>query len=412
MTPAPPRLWNRNFVSYWLGLAGTALGDAGIYVALPFLVLESGGDARILAAVLVAGTAPRFLGPAIGALADRVPLAMPVSLAALSRTVLFAALGGVALTGALPMWLLFVGAAGNGLLTMFVFAAGNVALPHLVRREDLARANGLVQGVTMGLPLVGLGAAGALVGTAGPAAVVCLAAPLFLVMAVAATQIRFPAVDEAARSTPWLADMQRGAEFLFARGPLVFLLGSSFVLNASLNALNVVIPILMERTGRGAAGYGLFESLISAGLLVGIVLVGLVGSRIRPSLQIGVSQLVFAAGFGLMALSPGTYTYVGGAVLGMGLGIGEVAILTLIQLAVPDGLRGKVMGVAFAFNAAGLTFGAWIAGIGLELSTPATIFGAAAVLGLVMCSAWTVMNLRDPGALARLGQPMEAASGD
>lgn len=412
MTNPPQRLWNRDFLLYWLGLAATALGDAGIYVALPFLVLESGGDARTLAVVLVAGTAPRFLGPVIGGLADRIPLAAPVGLAALLRTALFATLGGVALAAALPIWLLFAAAGINGLLTLFVFSAGNVALPHLVRREDLGRANGLVQGVTMGLPLVGLGAAGALVGTLGPATVVCVAAPLFLVMAAAATQIGFPAVDPAARSTPWVADMRRGAAYLFARGPLVFLLGSSFVLNASLNALNVVIPVLMERNGRGAAGYGLFESLISAGILVGIVAVGLVGSRIRPSAQIGVSQLVFASGFALMAIPHLAWTYAGGAVLGIGLGIGEVAILTLVQLAVPDGLRGKVMGVAFAFNAAGLTFGAWIAAVGLELSTPSVIFGTAATLGLLMCAAWTVMRLRDPGSLARLGRPAAGASGD
>lgn len=412
MTEAPTHLWNRNFASYWLGLAATALGDAGVYVALPFLVLAGGGDAQTLAAVLVLGTAPRFLGPVIGSLADRVPLRLPVAGAALLRTVLFALLGFVALGTSLPLWLLFVAAPINGLLTLFVFAAGNVALPRLVPRSDLARANSLVQGVTMGLPLVGLGAAGAAVATVGPALVLCIAAPLFLLMAFAALLIRFPDVDPATRETPWLADMWRGAAFVLTRGPLAFLLISSFALNASLNALNVVVPILMERNGRGAAGYGIFESLISAGILVGIFLVSLIGSRLRARVQIGVAQLLFAIGFGIMALGGLAATFGGGIVLGLGLGIGEVAILTLVQLAVPDGMRGKVLGVAFTANAAGLTFGAWAAGAALDTVPPTTIFAAAAVLGATMCAAWTLLQVRDPRSLDRLTASATPTPGD
>lgn len=412
MTEAPTRLWNRDFLPYWLGLAATALGDAGVYVALPFLVLTSGGDAQTLAAVLVLGTAPRFLGPVIGSLADRVPLRIPVAAAALLRTVLFGLLGFVSLSTSLPLWLIFVAAPINGLLTLFVFSAGNVALPRLVPRDDLARANSLVQGVTMGLPLVGLGAAGAAVATLGPARVVCIAAPMFLLMAFAALRIRFPEVDPATRATPWLADMRRGAAFVLGAGPLAFLLLSSFALNASLNALNVVVPILMERNGRGAAGYGLFESLISAGILVGIFLVSLIGSRLRARLQIGIAQLLFAIGFGIMALGGLAATFGGGIVLGIGLGIGEVAILTLVQLAVPDGMRGKVLGVAFAANAAGLTFGAWAAGAALDTVAPTTIFGTAAVVGATMCAAWTMLQIRDPRALDRLTEAAAPASGD
>lgn len=412
MDPSPARLWNRNFCRYWLGLAATALADAGIYVALPFLVLDSGGDAGTLATILVLGSAPRFLGPLIGSLADRVPLRVPIAAAAILRTVLFGALGTVAFASELPLWVIFVAAPLNGLLTLFVFSAGNVALPHLVPREDLARANGLVQGVTMGLPLVALGVAGVLVATAGPAAVVCIAAPLFLVMGGAALAMRFPPVADEARATPWVTDLRRGAAFVFTRRPLVFLLLSSFVLNASLNALNVVVPILMQRNGRGAAGYGLFESLISVGILAGIVAVGLLGARVRPRTQIGLSQLLFALGFRIMASGGLPFILAGGVVLGIGLGLGEVAILTLVQLAVPDGMRGKVMGVAFTINAVGLATGAWVAGVALDATSSNATFAAAALLGALLCTAWTWLQIADPTSLDRLtraGMPTTGA---
>ena len=411
MEHASRPLWNRDFLSYWFGLAATALADAGIYVALPFLVLAAGGGSETLATVLVLGTAPRFLGPVIGTLADRVPLRWPVAAAAASRGVLFAVLGLVALRGDLPLGWIFAAAPLNGLLTLFVFSAGNVALPHLVAREQLGRANGLVQGATMGLPLVGLGAAGAAVAAFGPAAVICGAAPLFLVLMGAAARIRFPAVDPETRATPVLADLKRGVGFLAGRTPLLLLLVSSFVLNAALNALNVTVPILMERNGRGAAGFGWFESLISAGILIGILVVATSGSRWRSRTQIAASQILFAGGFGIMAMGGLAATYVGGAVLGIGLGIGEVAILTLVQLAVPDGIRGKVLGVAFTANAAGLTSGAWVAGQALAVTSETTIFGVAAILGAGLCALWIGLQALAPKALDRLVSTGTMATG-
>lgn len=390
----PDRLWNRSFAAYWIGIVCTALGDAGLFVALPFLVLEAGGGAGTLATVLALGAAPRFLGPLVGTLADRVPLRLPVAGASLLRTGTFAALGAVAIAGHLPIALLFAAAPLNGLLTTFVFSAGNVALPHLVPRTSLARANGLMQGATMGLPLVGFGAAGAAVAAFGPGIVVLAVAPLFAVMAASALLVRFPAVAAAAREQTYVEDLRRGAAFVLGHAPLAFLLVASLVINASLNALNVIVPIVMDRAGAGAAGYGLFEAIVSGGLLGGIVAVGALGARVVPRLQIAVAQGLFVLGFAAMAGGSLPAMYAGGAVLGIGLGMGEVAVVTLLQLAVPDGLRGKAVGVVMTANAAGLTLGAAAAGPLLAWGSASSVFAGAAALGGGVLVAWLLVAFR------------------
>jgi MFS family permease len=64
----------RSFWLYWSGLSLTALGDATVYVALPFLALATAahpGSAEVVGLVVLAGSLPRFLGPLLGGLADR-----------------------------------------------------------------------------------------------------------------------------------------------------------------------------------------------------------------------------------------------------------------------------------------------------------------------------------------------------
>lgn len=166
----PQSLWNRDFLAYWLGIALTALGDAFVLVALPFLVLEITGSPSALASVVLLSTLPRFLGPITGALADRWHLRLPLICSSLLRSSLLAALALLYLAGALPIWLIYLAAPLNGLLTSFIFAAGTVLVPNLVPRAQLGRANSFMQAALMGVPLLGLGVAGALVALLGWAA--------------------------------------------------------------------------------------------------------------------------------------------------------------------------------------------------------------------------------------------------
>src|SRR5690625_3680442 len=187
-----PRLWTRDFLAYWLGIALGALGDAFVLVALPYLVLEITGSPGALATVVLLGAIPRFLSPVTGAIADKIHLRLPVIVGALLRAGLFAGLALLALAGLLPAWTIYAAAPFNALLMSFTAAAGMVLLPSVVHRSQLQRANGFLQGAMMGVPLLGLGAAGALVGFLGTAPTLLIASPALLALGLAALFIRFP----------------------------------------------------------------------------------------------------------------------------------------------------------------------------------------------------------------------------
>ncbi len=404
----PARLFNRDFVPYWLGIAISAIGDALVYVALPFLVLRldvaAGSQAGTLATVMVLGSLPRFAGPVIGALADRLPLRLPLAAGAAVRALLFAAVAALALQGQLALWALYLAAFLNGSLTIFTFAGGNVALPHLVPAARLAQANSLMQAATMGLPLIGLGAGGALVATVGAPLTVAFATPCFLALTVCVLMVRFPPpAPSAGRSLG--VDLLAGLGFLRRRPALNLLLVGTLVLNAALNLLNVLMPLLMERQGAGARGYGLFESLISAGTLLGIVAVTVLSRRVPTRWLVTASQATLALGFVVLASGTLVRWLAGGVVLGVGLGVGEVASITLLQLVVPDGMRGKVLGVVFPANAAGLALGAAVAGaLGERVAPSASFLGAAALVGLLALT-WGLLSGR-----FREDEPMPAVA--
>ena len=403
----PQGLWNRNYLAYWLGIALTALGDAFVLVALPFLVLELTGSPEALATAVLLGTLPRFLGPVTGALADRLHLRLPLMASSVLRGALFAGMALLFMNGSLPLWIIYAGALLNGLLTSFIFAAGMVLVPNLVPRSELARANSFMQAALMGLPLVGLGAAGALVGVLGVGGTILVASPCLLALFVAAIFIRFPATVEAPSGVDFLGDMLAAGRFLLGSGPLAFLLVMSLFLNACLNILNVTMPVVMERIGRGAQGFGFFETSFSAGMLVGIVAVSLVAKALPARFQISVAQVFLALGLAVLALG-GFSTYLaGGFVLGIGLGFSEVAAVTLIQLAVPDGMRGKVLGIIFTVNALGLSLGAWIAGALVGLVPMATIYLAASATVALIAVCWTLLHVQQREQLERM---MEAAA--
>jgi MFS family permease len=383
-------LWNKNFSLYWFGIASAALGDALIYIALPFLVLDISGSPKALATTILLGSLPRFLGPVLGTLADRLHLKLPLTCATFLRASLFIVLSYLALQERLSQEMIYGAALLNGLITYFVFAAGNVLLPTLVPQAQLTRANSFVQGAMQGVPLVGLGLAGAMVATFGATVTILLATPLLAIFTLLLPWIKFPASRQGGISRGFLKDLGSAAKFIRGDSRLSFLVLSTFILNAALNIVNVTMPVLMERLGQGAKGYGFFEAVLALGVLLGIACVSLIGERIPLVYRISIGKGLFGLGFVLLAFGGFSWFVTGAFVFGLGLGFTEVAAVTFSQLLIPDGMRGKVLGLKLSSGALGLTLGAWLGGQVVQTTNLA--YTVAATAALVVCLAWTLLN--------------------
>jgi MFS family permease len=391
-TDTTDKLWNKNFSLYWLGIASAALGDALIYIALPFLILDISNSPKALATTILLGSLPRFLGPVLGTLADRLPLKIPLTVATFIRASLFIVIGYLALQQELSQWMIYGAALLNGLITYFVFSAGSVLLPTLVPQNQLARANSFTQAAMQGIPLIGLGVAGAMVAAFGSSLTILFATPFLAVFTVVIPFLTFPTRKRDHVKSSFARDLLSAATFIRKDSRLSFMVLTTLILNLTLNTVNVTMPVLMERLGQGARGYGLFEATLALGVLLGIGCVSLIGERVPLVYKVSIGKGLFGLGFVLLAFGSFSWFICGAFFLGLSLGFTEVAAMTFSQLIIPDGMRGKVLGLKLSSGALGLTLGAWLGGQVAQYTELAYTVSAVAVF--ILCVAWTLLNVQ------------------
>lgn len=383
---------SRAFWTYWAGLVLTALGDAIISVALPFLVLALGRGQEVIGLIVLAGSLPRFLAPLLGGLADRLS---PRPLLMVSGGV---RAGGAGLIGLLALdspasLVLLAGLAFlNGLFATLAYATGSALVPRIVPPSHLARANSLVSGALMGVPLAGYGLAGVLIHLVGAAGTLLISVPLLLGLVLGALALpRGGAAGTGGRVQP-LRDFREGLGVIRASPVLLGLLGMSFALNLAMNVMNVRAPLHMTQHGRGAADYAIFEMVISGAVLGGIALVTPLLARFASDAVIGTGRWILVAGTLGFVFTPVAVWWVTAAVFGLGLGLLEVAATTRSQQLVPRELRGRVVGSLMGINALGLTLGAGLAAQPLE--TAALMLGLTLTLTLLALS-WPLAVRRE-----------------
>jgi MFS family permease len=280
-----------------------------------------------------------------------------------------------------------------GLLAVFSYAAGSVLVPQIVKQEHLARANSLVQGAMMGLPLVGYGLGGGLVASMSAATTLLIGAVCFLLFTLSLWLVTVPSrqLNDVGN---FFSDLAEGARFLFLQHPtlsLIMLL--SFMLNAALINLNITMPIEMTRLGYGARGYGIFEMISSASILVGIGLVSMMAGKIRPQLLVGIGSGLLAIGLAVLTGHSYSWFLTGASILGLGLGILEVSGITLLQIVVPERLLGKILGINFTANALGLSGGAYFTRQLADLPL-SYVYGGFALIVFATALMWSVVSFR------------------
>ena len=332
-----------------------------------------------------------------GALADnrdrRSIVAIAQGAACLAAAGLALATASEAATLALLLATAFALAVGRS----FESPANMALLPSLVPREiypsavvvnAVARNLGFVSG-----PMVsGLLVARAGIPSAYAAAAACLAISVLLL-----ARLPTPAPAGDTRSPISLGAIREGIAFVRSR-PVVLGSMTLDMLGVVFAGSTALLPVFAREILRvDAQGYG----LLAASLWIGTSLMTAILLVRRPPERPGRALFVAVAVFGLATLVFGLSTafplsMAALVVAGMADEVSMVARSTIIQLATPDALRGRVSSVNMVFIGASNELGAAESGYlaALTSATFSVVFGGFACLGVLGVVIWRVPGLR------------------
>ena len=346
LTRQYPSLQHRPYRLLWSGLLVSNMGTWMQNVAQNWLIYKmTNNDPRYLGWMGLAFAIPMILLPPIGGyLADRFPRARILQMTQWSMMVLATVQALLTFANLNTPWLILVATFLNATLLAVDNPTRQALIPTLVPRADLMNALALNSATYNGAALIGPALAGFLLGILGAGWLFAGNAVSFLAVIYAVTQM--PAAEvHAAQQTTLAEAMTGGVRYAWQHKLTGVLLFISTIMSIFGRSYQQLLPIYADDIWRiNAQGYGILLSAAGAGAMIGAL--GLASlPQITPNrrnLRIaGLGFAVLLAGF---ALSPWWWL---GAVLLVMVGIISTAattmIATMLQLAVPAQLRGRVM---------------------------------------------------------------------
>ena len=350
---------NRNFRYLWLGQVVSQLGDWFNAVAVYALLLDLTGSATAVATMMVVQQLPSaFLGPWAGAVVDRFDRRRVMIAADLCRAVVV--LGLLFVDRASVIWLAYVVVGGSVLATSFFEPARSAILPSLVSRDELLPANSLSSATWAVMLAVGASTGGLVAQWFGRDIAFVLNSASFLASAVFLAQIRPPAMPSAvggggdAEGRHTAPGLVAGFSFLRAHRRVLAIVSikGAWAMAGGVLLLLTVFGERVFRMGEGAAaGIGILYAARGVGAGLGAWLVkSLLGSdQQRLARGIAPAYVVVGLCYGGLAVAPSIWlaalAVVGAHAAGSVL---WVASTVLLQLSVPDHLRGRVFAIDFA----------------------------------------------------------------
>jgi MFS family permease len=342
----------RNFRLFYLGQLISLVGTWMQAVAQDWLVLELTNDPFALGAVAAAQFLPVMLLGLFGGLAaDVLPKRLGLLCTQTSACLLALVLGLLVLGGNVEVWQVMVMAVLLGIVNAFDMPIRQSFVVEMVGRADVASAVALNSAAFNAARVVGPAVAGLLIGLIGLAPLFLLNAASYVVVITGYLVMDVRQLQPAAR-----AHLDRSVRAItgsllegvrYVRSTPIVLLCTFLVGLVSLVALNfpVMGPLVARDVLGGSAGtYGFLMAAAGAGSLISALSLAFGGRVTLGRVVLGASL----AGVGVLGVGLSTSLPLSIALMGL-VGWSTVAIgatgNTIIQLIVPDELRGRVMSV-------------------------------------------------------------------
>jgi MFS family permease len=395
LTAAILRAGARTFLSvrkhrnYRLFFTGQVISNIGTWmqrVAQAWLVLSLTHSPVAVGILALCQFLPFTLFSLVaGVIVDRLDAWRTVISTQVTQMVLASTIAVVTLAGVVQVWQVYVIAALMGLVQVLDAPSRQSLTFRMVGPLELPNAISLNSGVFNGARIFGPALGGVLIAAAGAGVCFAVNAVSYIAVLAALLMMRpeeFHAVGRRKRPRTLYAGLKEGISFARHDEQIWLMLTLVAVMSTFTLNFNVLLPVLAKQTlHSGPEVFGILSGVFGVGALIGALVSAHVSRATMGTTAIG------TAGFALceLLIAPLRTT----AVIAVLLFIAGICFTTwssnsnsLIQLAAPDHLRGRLIGLYFfAFAGTGTAGGilsGWLAALGgTELA-----FAVAGIAGL------------------------------
>ena len=375
----------RNYRLFFLGQTISQSGSWMQRIALGWFVLQLTNSSFDVGLMALAQFTPFMVfGLFAGVITDRFDARKLVLGTQWAQLVNASVLAWIVLGGYAQPWMLYSIAFLNGLVLVLDVPSRQQLTYRMVGRESLPNAIALNSSLFNASRIFGPSAAGIVLGFAGAGTCFLINAISFLAVLLGLYAMRtrdfFP-IEKFERPTIFKGTRE-GLAYALSRRRMLGILGLTVVLSTFCFNFNVTLPVLAYKTLHTHEWvYALLSATFGAGALAGALMAASLGRASLKVMVLGAAAFTSAE----LLLAPVQTTWLSAVLLfavGAGFTVWSSNSNASMQLAAPDHLRGRIIGIYFyAFNGtaalAGLMAGWLCARGGTDLA-----FTVAGIVGL------------------------------
>ena len=395
MTAAILRAGARTFLSvrkhrnYRLFFTGQVISNTGTWmqrVAQSWLILSLTHSPVAVGVLALCQFLPFTLFSLFaGVIIDRLDAWRTVISTQLTQMFLAATIAVIALAGVAQPWHVYVIAALMGLVQVLDAPSRQALTFRMVGPLELNNAISLNSGVFNGARIFGPALAGVLIATAGSGVCFAVNAASYVAVLIGLSMMRpqeFHAVGRRDRPRSLMAGLKEGLSYARRDEQMWLILSLVFVMSTFTLNFNVLLPVLAKQTlHEGPEIFGILSAAFGVGALLGALVSANIARATMGTTAIGTAGFAFCQ----LLIAPLHSTIVVLLLLfaaGVFFSTWSSNANSLIQLAAPDHLRGRLIGIYFFAFAGTGTAGGILSGWLTALGGTELAFGVAGVVGL------------------------------
>jgi MFS family permease len=388
--PTLRALNHRDFRLFWIGQSISSVGSWMQSVGLSWLVLELTDSPFRLGVVSALQFGPVLLLSAIaGVVVDRTPK-RPLIISTQTALMIPAfALAALSWGGWVRYWHVAILAGLIGVVNAIDMPSRQSFMVEMVGREDLMNAMALNSATFNAARVAGPAIGGLLIARYGIALAFLLNAISFLAVVITLAAVRAGSEAMPRRGTTIREELVDGILYAIRTPMVALILGLVFAVSTFAMNHGVLVPLYArEVLHEGVHVFGLLMASLGAGAVVGAIAVAMFGNG-RPPLSsvvipgLGVALAIVTLGFVRHFALAATILFV----VGIMQIIFQNGCNTIVQVTVPDELRGRVMGVYMMVFAGATPLGASLIGSvaeGAGVPAACIVGGSLALVGVLL----------------------------